>query len=123
MAYTLDELYESLKGCRSQNGELVIPDFTDADYEDLYYAILDSLKDEFGTNYPGWYKIWAYRYHRHRQNNSKTYEFADPPYDLPLEQQTIRNQLVVLKFFIGRRYWHRKTSMYWKGEDDYGTAG
>lgn len=116
MSYTIEELYHSLKGCRSRNGELVIPEFEERDYEELYYAILDSLRDEFGDNYFGWYMSWAHRYHQHKVLNSHRYDLPEPCVDLPLEQQSIRVQLAVLKYFISRRYWHRQAPWYMRKE-------
>lgn len=112
----LEELYESLVGhhIRAKDGELCIPDFEQEDYEELYYALLGALSPIVGENYWGWYERMVMSYHRHRAANAKFYEFADSLFSTPIDNHTIRMQLVILKYAIGRRFWSGYPS---KGED------
>lgn len=108
MSYSIEELYHSLVGYRSRNGELFIEDFDERDYEELYYAILSALRDVIGDNYPTWYMRWAASYADRLRKNAHRYGLYVPQVELPLEQQSIRMQLSVLKYYISRRYWHLK---------------
>lgn len=98
------ELYSQLKGVsRVKDGELCITDFTDEDYENLYYTLLEMLSPFIGENYEYWYTQKARSYHKQRLAKAHTYDFYDPQFEKPVEAQTIREQLVVIKFFIQRR--------------------
>lgn len=103
----LEKLYDSLCGnnIKSKYGELSIPDFENEDYEELYFAILEELTPIIGGNYWGWYERMIHSYYRHRAANAKFYEFSRPHLQIPLDNHTIRMQLVILKYAIGRRYW------------------
>lgn len=106
--YTIAELYEALKGARSRGGLLHVPGFEPGDYVDLYYAVMRSLADYFEGDYPTWYRVWAQRYARHLRANCHRWDPYIPQVELPLEEQPERMQLVILKFFVGRRYWQMR---------------
>src|SRR5213079_313587 len=97
-------LYNQLKGVsRVKKGELWITDFTNEDYENLYYTLLEMLEPFIGDNYEFWYTQKARSYHKYKQGKAHTFDFYDPTYEKPLEMQTIREQLATLKFFIQKR--------------------
>jgi hypothetical protein len=105
---TIPEIYESLKGrSRVINGELTIPGFTDEDYEELYYTLLEMLAPYIGNNYEYWYTKWARAYHRQKALSRHTVDFYDPQYEKPVHDQTIREQLATIKFFVTRRTYSR----------------
>jgi hypothetical protein len=104
---TYKELYESLKGTRVIQGELWIPDFTDEDYEELYYMLLEELAPAIGTNYEYWYTKTARSYHRYKARGRHTFDFYDPQYEKSVGSQTIREQLATLKYYIQKRAYSR----------------
>lgn len=106
-------LYNQLKGTRITKGELTIADFTNEDYENLYYTLLEMLAPFIGENYEHWYVQKARSYHKYKQNSRKTFDFYDPQYEKPMEAQTIREQLATIKFFIQKRAYSKYPS---KGE-------
>jgi hypothetical protein len=100
MKMDFKELYNQLKGTKNINGEFTILDFTDEDYENLYYTLLEMLSPFIGENYEYWYMQKARSFHKYKQSSRKTYDFFDPQYEKPLETQTIREQLATIKYFI-----------------------
>lgn len=103
----LKELYNSLKGTRATQGELTIPDFTEADYEELYYYLLGELAPYIGSNYEYWYTKTARSYHRYKARGRNTFDFYDPQYEKEVSSQTIREQLATIKYYLQRRAYSR----------------
>lgn len=104
----IKEIYNSLKGSsRVVQGELTIPDFTPADYEELYYTILGELAPYIGDNYEFWYTKVTRSYHRYKARGRHTFDFYDPQYEKGLESQSIREQLATLKYYIQKRAYSR----------------
>lgn len=101
------EIYESLKGTRVHQGELLIQDFTDADYKELYYYLLEELAPIIGDNYEFWYTKVARSYHRYKARGRHTFDFYDPQYEKSVESQTIREQLATLKYYVQIRAYSR----------------
>lgn len=100
----IPELYQSLKGVsRARHGELTIEGYTDEDYENLFYVLLEELADHIGDNYEYWYTKWARSFHRQKALSRHTHDFYDPQYEKPLHEQTIREQLCTIKYFLTRR--------------------
>lgn len=101
---TIPELYHELVGVsRARQGELTIDGFADGDYEAYYYALLEQLAPFIGENYEHWYTTWARRQHRKKGKSRHTFDFYDPQYEKHVSEQTIREQLVTIKFFLERR--------------------
>lgn len=98
---SFQEIYESLKYPNSKmvQGELTIEGFTPDMYEDLYYTILESLEPYIKGNYEEWYTKKARSHHKRKARSRNTFDFYDPQYEKHVWDQTIREQLVVLKFF------------------------
>jgi hypothetical protein len=103
----IKELYESLKGTRAIQGELTVPNFTDENYEDLYYYLLEELKEHIGSNYEYWYTKTARAFHKYKARGRNTFDFYDPQYEKPVESQTIREQLATIKFYCQKRAYSR----------------
>lgn len=100
----IPELYQQLKGkSRAVNGEMTIAGYDDEDYEALFYFLLDEISDFIGDNYEYWYTKWARSFHRQKALARHTHDFYDPQYEKPVHEQTIREQLCTIKFFITRR--------------------
>lgn len=101
---TANELYEALlKQARNVNGELRVKGFTDeTQYAELYDIFLDVLSPVFEGNYEYWYRLQATARHRQLLRTSLHYDFRDPQYELPLENQSIRAQLVLLRWYLTR---------------------
>lgn len=104
----LDEIYESLKGSRINDaGELTISDFTADDYEELWSLILESIVAPSlrGKDFYHWLGAWAVRYRNQRRHTNVYYETAlyDPLTQNQPDELNTRQQLAVMKFFIGRR--------------------
>lgn len=99
-----EEIYEQLKG-RSWlvQGELTIDGFEEHDYEQLYYLILEALAPDIKGNYEYWYNRRRRGYHNFKARNTTTYDFYDPVYEKPLSQQTVREQLGLLKYVCYRK--------------------
>lgn len=105
---SIKELYDSLKGVSKMvQGELTIPDFTEEDYEDLYYTLLEELSEHIGDNYEFWYTKWARSFHKYKSRYRHTFDFLDPQYEKPVEVQTIREQLSTIKFYLQKRAYSR----------------
>lgn len=101
------ELYESLKGTRCVQGELTIPDFSDAEYEELYYYLLEVLAPFIGSNYEYWYTKTARSYHRYKARGRNTFDFYDAQYEKEVSSQTVREQLATIKYYLQRRTYSR----------------
>lgn len=104
------ELYESLKGnSRMIQGQLTIEGFNDEDYENLWRLILEELRDaEILTgDYEFFYRKWAGSYYQKFLRDRNSFYGYCPQYEKPLDGQTIREQLVVLKHFVQRRFYSR----------------
>lgn len=101
---SIPELYKSLVGIsRSVNGELTISGFSDADYEQLYDYLLEELSEYINGNYEFWYTTWSRRQHRKKARGTTRADFYDPHFEKHVFDQTIREQLVTIKFFLERR--------------------
>ena len=99
-------LYESLKGTRMEQGQLSITGFeTEADYQELYYTLLEELAPVIHDNYPYWFNRQLAAYYRFNRAKSRSYQLFDPFQGRECEQMTVREQLVVLKFYLYRRYY------------------
>lgn len=103
----MKELYESLIGTRVVQGELTIPDFSPEMYEDLYYALLETLAPYIGQNYEFWYTKTARSYHRYKARSRNTYDFYDPQVEKDVHSQTIREQLATIKYYLQKRAYSR----------------
>jgi hypothetical protein len=86
---------------------LTVPDFTDAEYEELYYTLLECLAPYIGENYEYWYTKVARSYHRYKARGRNTPDFYDPQYEKGVESQTVREQLATLKYYIQKRAYSR----------------
>lgn len=105
---TIQEIYDQLKGnSRMIGGELTIPDFTEDDYEALFEVIVASLAEFIGDNYEFWYTKVARSFHRQKALSRHRHDFYDPQYEKPLAEQTTREQLATLKFYVTRRTYSR----------------
>lgn len=113
---SIQELYESLKGTRVKMGELSIPDFTDENYEDLYYYLLEELSPYMDGNYEYWYMSWAKKYYKEKLRKAHKYEFYCPQVEKDILSQTIREQLATIKYFLQRRAYSRYPSWVEKEE-------
>lgn len=99
----IEELYQELKGTRIINGELFVEDFEEEDYEEIYFYILGELQPLFKGNYVNWYEKKALSYYRYKQRTNRKDLVYIPQKDKPIEEQSTREQLALLKFFISRR--------------------
>lgn len=107
----IDELYEQLANrSRQVQGELTIDGFEDADYEELYEQMLTIMAPYIGHNYDYWYGRACIQYHRYKERHSTRYDFYDP-HMRPLSEQTIREQLAVLKWKLYRWYYGTKPQL------------
>lgn len=103
----IKELYESLKGTRVIQGELTISDFEDAEYEELYFLLLEELAPYIGENYEYWYTKTARSYHRYKARGRHTFDFFDPQYEKDVGSQTYREQLATIKYYLQKRAYSR----------------
>jgi hypothetical protein len=103
----LKEIYNDLKGTRVNQGELTIPNFTDPDYEELYYYLLETLAPYIGENYEFWYTKTARSYHKYKARGRRTFDFYDPQYEKSVGSQSIREQLATLKYYLQKRAYSR----------------
>lgn len=113
---SIQEIYQSLKGTRVKNGELSISDFSDENYEDLYYYLIEELSPYMDGNYEYFYMSWAKRYYKEKKRQAHKYEFYCPQVEKDVSSQTIREQLATLKYFIQRRAVSRYPAKVEKGE-------
>lgn len=99
---TPDELYTGLIGGRVKNHELAMPGFTEVDYEDLLLLIVESVEEHIGPDYYEFLARRARQYHRERAKKRTYEDFYDPLVERSPEELTVRQQLAILKHFIGR---------------------
>jgi len=102
---TLFELYHGLKGSRMKRGELTIPDFTDSDYQALYDILVEQLQPHFGSDFFSWFREQTVFHHRYRVAHGANFEINDPLFEKYPYELTVREQLVVLKFYLYRQYY------------------
>jgi len=89
-----------------EQGQLSVRGFdSEADYEELYYTLLEELAPVIGENYPYWFNRQLAAYYRFNRAKSRSEYRFDPFQGRDCEQMTIREQLVVLKFYLYRRYY------------------
>lgn len=101
---TPEEVYEQLRyRAREVQGELTIEGFTDADYDLLYELVLEAFAPYVG-NYDYWYRRKCVTYNRYKARHTTTYDFYDP-HMKDLSEQTVREQLAVLKWVSYRWYY------------------
>lgn len=104
----MSHLYEEIRDSVIVNSRLCIEDFEEEDYNELYYFLLDELKSKFKGDYFKWYEKKAWSYHKYRvQTNNKSTIYTLQK-DLSVEEQTIREQLAVIKFYLKRDYYGSK---------------
>ena len=103
------ELYEQLKGTYTYKGQLQIEGFEYEDYETLYEVLLEQLAPFFKGDYYDWYDTVATQYKRYRKATNRRYDVKCPQSDLAVEEQTVREQLALMKFFLYRRAGRGKT--------------
>ena len=112
----LIDLDNQLKGqthTKSGTGELVVRGFeTEEEYEELYFYLLEKLKDFFDGDYYNWYTEQCRRYARFRRSNSARYDKVIPQESLRVEEHTIRQQLAVIRWYIYKR---ANSARYFKG--------
>lgn len=107
----IDELYLNLaNNSRQVQGELTIEGFDDEAYDELYETLLSIMAPYIGQNYEYWYSRACIQYHRYKERHNTRYDFYDPHLK-PLEQQTIREQLAVLKWKLYRWYYGTKPQL------------
>ncbi|MCF8566998.1 hypothetical protein LLE49_19955 [Alicyclobacillus tolerans] len=97
-------LWNDISGVgKTIHGRFTVDDWTEETYEDFYDYLLDQLSIYIGDDYDSWYKRVALSYYRHRVASAVHNIMYIPQYDKPLEEQTTREQLVTLRYFIYRR--------------------
>lgn len=103
------DLYEILKDSRIVQGDYTFKntsrtDDYDEDYQELYYSILEVLKDDIGDNYWIWYDRQVDRYSKSKKNNNKKLgDVYIPQRRFANVDHTIRQQLTVLKFYVRKK--------------------
>lgn len=104
----LEEAYLALKGSRLETygSELIIPDFTERDYEDMLDYCLEVLAEYrcIRGDYYQWLYERAVSYHKLRLRQRHCLEFVDPLLSKHPEQYTTREQLTCIKFYLYRRH-------------------
>jgi hypothetical protein len=110
MKLTKDEyqdLYEVLKSSRILKGDFTFKGWpyeeNAEEYEELFYNILEVLKDEIGDNYYQWYDKIVNRYIKYKINTNKNDSVYIPQKRFINEEHTVRQQLSVLKFYVYRK--------------------
>lgn len=90
-------------------GQLTIEGFRESDYEELFAEIVGLLQeyDILVGDYEFFYRKWAGSYYQKFLRDRHSFYGYCPQYEKPLEAQTVREQLVVLKHFIQRRFYSR----------------
>jgi hypothetical protein len=106
---TYYELFEILKDSRILKGDYTFKnvkhndDFNE-EYEELFYSILEVLKDDIGDNYWNWYDRQVNRYCKDKiSNNKKNQAVYIPQRRFANVDHTVRQQLTVLKFYVRKK--------------------
>jgi hypothetical protein len=101
------DLYDILKASRVIDGDFTFKEFSKNDnseeYEDLFYSVLEVLKEEIGDDYWKWYDKQVARYVKYRKTTNKNNSVYIPQYRFANTDHTARQQLAVLKFFCYRK--------------------
>lgn len=99
------ELYDSLLGSRLVDGQLVIPGYTEPDYEELWEYLMTELVIPLlrGRDYYYWLAAQAARYRKNRRLGEWERAYYDPLTQNRPEELTTRQQLAVIKFYLKRR--------------------
>ena len=102
---TISLLNDGLKGeTYTRQGELFVKGFTEiSQYEELYYSLLDELKELFNNDYYRWYEDVCRRYARFRRSNSTRYDVVIPQEKKRSSDHTLQEQLAVIRWFIYKR--------------------
>jgi hypothetical protein len=101
------DLFDILKSSRVIDGDFTFKGWdkkdNSSDYEDLFYNILEVLKEEIGDDYWKWYDKQVSRYVKYRATTNKSNSVYIPQYRFTNTDHTARQQLAVLKFFCYRK--------------------
>ena len=98
---TYREIYESLKGFRrNKAGELLIPNFTNEDYEELVSQILVILEPVIAGDFSGFIAKVHYEYLKWYSRQRMDLLQVRPRYD---ENPNIKQLLTLLKHYVYRR--------------------
>jgi hypothetical protein len=101
------DLYDIMRGSRNIDGDFTFKGFhkndNSTEYEDLFYSILEVIKEDIGDDYWKWYDKAVSRYVKWRRTTNKNDSVYIPQYRFANIDHTVRQQLSVLKFYCYRK--------------------